>query len=89
MNDVLKGCVCFWPPCWPLCSPVLEHQPSCRRAGQARDPGTLRRAQEGGATPLHHRFAELPLNHLGYILRYRDVRARAAGAAPRGTLRAC
>jgi hypothetical protein len=31
--------------------------------------------QEGGidATRIH-RFAELPLNHLGYILRYRDVR---------------
>ncbi len=33
-------------------------------------------AQEGGANATRiHRFAELPLNHLGYILRYRDVRA--------------
>jgi hypothetical protein len=33
-------------------------------------------AQEGSANATRiHRFAELPLNHLGYILRYRDVRA--------------
>ena len=33
-------------------------------------------AQEGSADATRiHRFAELPLNHLGYILRYRDVRA--------------
>ncbi len=33
-------------------------------------------AQEGGVDATRiHRFAELPLNHLGYILRYRDVRA--------------
>jgi hypothetical protein len=32
-------------------------------------------AQEGGVDATRiHRFAELPLNHLGYILRYRDVR---------------
>ncbi|MBO0751929.1 MAG: hypothetical protein J2P53_07455 [Bradyrhizobiaceae bacterium] len=32
--------------------------------------------QEGSADATRiHRFAELPLNHLGYILRYRDVRA--------------
>ena len=33
-------------------------------------------AQEGSADATRiHRFAELPLNYLGYILRYRDVRA--------------
>ena len=33
-------------------------------------------AQEGSADATRiHRFAELPLNHLGYILRYRDVRS--------------
>src|SRR5215470_5088694 len=37
-------------------------------------------AQEGSADATRiHRFAELPLNHLGYILRYRDAGAVTYG----------
>jgi len=39
-------------------------------------------AQEGVANATRiHRFAEMPLNHLGYILRFQDVRAKLPEAA--------
>jgi hypothetical protein len=54
-------------------------------AGAAQEPIPVKReiialydsAQEGGADFTRiHRFAEMPLNHLGFILRYHDIRTK-------------
>jgi hypothetical protein len=57
----------------------------CGGAAFAEEPIPVKReilalydgAQEGGADATRiHRFAEMPLNHLGFIVRYQDVRSK-------------
>ena len=59
-------------------------------AAPAQDPIPVKReilalydgAQEGEADYTRiHRFAEMPLNHLGFILRFHDIRKKLPGPA--------